>query len=92
MLKFEWDSNKAKNNINKHTVSFEEASTVFNDIYAKYDYDPDHSFEEERFIMVGYSYKNRLLFVSYTLRGEKIRIISSRIATKQERKQYESKK
>jgi len=91
MLFFEWDDDKAERNKQKHSVSFEEASTVFNDPFARYDYDPDHSINEDRLILIGYSYKNRLLFVSYTDRGDKIRIISSRLATKQERMLYESK-
>ena len=65
---------------------------MFNDPLAKYDYDPDYSKKEDRFIILGYSYKNRLLFVSYTERSNTIRIISSRLATKQERKQYENTK
>ena len=64
---------------------------VFNDPYAKFDYDSDHSNNEDRFILIGYSYKNRLLFVAYTDRGDKKRIISSRLATKKERMLYENK-
>jgi uncharacterized protein len=91
MLFFEWDNDKAFTNKQKHSVRFEEASTVFNDPFAKYENDPDHSKNEDRYILIGYSYKNRLLFVAYTDRGNKIRIISSRLATKQERLQYENK-
>jgi uncharacterized protein len=91
MLVFEWDENKAESNKKKHLISFEEASTVFNDAFSKFDNDPDHSINEDRFVIIGYSCKNRLLFVSYTDRGEKIRIISSRLATKYERMLYENK-
>jgi uncharacterized protein len=91
MLLFEWDENKALNNKKKHTISFEEASTVFDDPFAKCFDDPDHSNNEDRFILIGYSFKNNLLFVSYTFRGEFIRLISSRLATKQERLNYENK-
>jgi uncharacterized protein len=92
MLKFEfeWDENKAKINNTKHSVSFEEASTVFNDSFAKFTYDPEHSINEDRYILIGHSYKNRLLFVSFSEKGNKIRIISSRLATNKERNQYEN--
>ena len=90
MLEFEWDENKAKINNTKHSVSFEEASTVFNDSFAKFDYDLDHSIDEDRYVLIGHSYKNRLLFVSFTEKGNKIRIISSRLATNMERNQYEN--
>jgi len=89
MLLFEWDSEKAKKNIKIHNVSFDEASTVFKDILSLTIYDPLHSEEEHRFVLIGNSYKNRLLVVAHTERGDKIRIISARKATKNERKQYE---
>lgn len=89
MLSFEWDAKKAKKNIKIHDVSFDEASTAFNDDLSLTIYDPLHSDEEERFVLVGSSYKNRLLVVIHTERGNKIRIISARKATKNERKQYE---
>ena len=91
MQEFEWDEDKAKTNISKHNVDFKEASTVFNDMFAHYSYDPDHSIIEDRFILIGYSTKNRLLFVSYTERNEKIRIISSRLATFKERFYFENR-
>ena len=92
MLKFEWDTNKAKNNLQKHSVSFEEASTVFGDTLSSTIIDPDHSsLGEERFITVGMSYQQRLLIVAHCDRGENIRIINARRATRQEKKSYENR-
>lgn len=88
-IKFEWNQNKELMNINKHSVNFSEALTVFDDVLAKIFFDDEHSINEERFIIVGFSNKNRLLFVSYTERNNNIRIISARLATKRERVQYE---
>ncbi|MFQ5771201.1 MAG: BrnT family toxin [bacterium] len=89
MLLFEWDPSKAKKTIKIHGVSFDEASTSFKDTLSLTIYDPLHSDEEDRFVLIGNSYKNRLLVVVHTERGDKIRIISARKATKNERKQYE---
>lgn len=89
MLLFEWDSNKAKKNIKVHNVSFEEASTSFKDILSLTIYDPLHSKKEDRFVLLGNSYKNHLLVVVFTERQDRIRIISARKATKTERVQYE---
>ena len=89
MLLFEWDPSKASKNIKIHGISFDEASTVFKDTLSLTIYDPLHSDEEDRFILIGNSCKNRLLVVIHTERGDKIRIISARRATKNERKQYE---
>ena len=89
MLLFEWDTSKVKNNLKIHGVSFDEASTVFKDILSLTIYDPLHSDEEDRFILIGNSLKNSLLVVVYTERGNKIRVISARRATKKERAQYE---
>jgi hypothetical protein len=89
MLVFEWDSNKAKKNIKIHNVSFDEASTSFKDTLSLTIYDPLHSDEEDRFILIGNSYKNNLLVVVHTERIDKIRIISARKSTKHERRQYE---
>ncbi len=89
MLLFEWDSDKARKNREIHDVSFDEASTAFNDTLSLTIHDPLHSEEEDRFILIGNSYKNRLLVVVHTERGNKIRIISARKATKKERKHYE---
>lgn len=90
-LTFEWDEKKANENLEKHGVSFDEAKTVFNDPFSVTIYDPDHSIDEHRYIDIGLSSKGRLIVVSYIERGEKIRIISSRKATKKEQKDYEEK-
>ncbi|MFH1287306.1 MAG: BrnT family toxin [bacterium] len=89
MLLFEWDSDKARKNIKIHGISFDEASTVFKDTLSLTIYDPLHSDEEDRSILIGNSCKNRILVIVHTERGDKIRIISARSATKNERKQYE---
>lgn len=89
MLIFEWDPSKAKKNIRIHGVSFDEASTAFKDTLSLTIYDPLHSDKENRFVLIGTSYKNRLLVVVHTEREDKIRIISARKSTKNERKQYE---
>jgi uncharacterized protein len=89
MLIFEWDLNKAEINLEKHSVSFAEASTVFKDPLSLTIDDPLHSNAEKRFVLFGMSYNNRLLVVVHTERGDHIRIISARKATKKERKHYE---
>ncbi len=88
-MKFEWDENKAEKNQAKHSVLFDEAKTVFNDPYYVDFYDPDHSDEEYRYIIIGYSELHRLLIVSYIERKNVIRLISAREATKREREAYE---
>ena len=88
-MRFQWDPNKAKLNLRKHRVSFEEATTAFRDPLSATGDDPEHSTGENRFITFGLSSKGRLLTVSHTERGESIRIISARLATKQERNIYE---
>ncbi len=88
-LEFEWDQAKAKSNLRKHGVGFEEASTVFGDLLAITITDPAHSEVEDRFVTVGESNRMRLVVVSYTERGDRIRIISARIATRNERRPYE---
>ena len=88
-LEFEWDDDKAKKNLKKHGVSFEEASSVFGDPLALTIPDPLHSVEEDRFITLGESHRRRLLVVVFTDRGDKIRIITARVATGRERKDYE---
>ena len=90
-LRFEWDQRKANSNLKKHGVSFQEATSVFADALSKTIPDPDHSASEARFIDLGISHRNRLLVVSYTERGEIIRIISARHASRSERKDYENK-
>jgi len=89
MLLFEWDPDKAKKNIRIHGVSFDEASTAFKDDLSLTIYDPLHSEEEDRLILIGNSCKNRLLVIVYMERRDRIRIISARKTTKKERKQYE---
>ncbi len=89
-MQFEWDREKAKKNLKKHNVSFDEAMTVFYDpLSATFD-DPDHSVGEQRYITIGYSSRSRLLVVSYAEREDTIRIISARPATAHERKRHES--
>lgn len=88
-MDFTWDQKKAASNLSKHNVSFEEAKTVFGDpLYLDF-FDPDHSQDEERYIIVGKSITNRLLLVSYAERENAIRLISAREATRRERKDYE---
>lgn len=88
-LNFEWDEEKAKANLKKHRVSFDEATTVFSDPFSVTIPDPDHSVDEQRYIDIGSSEKGRVLVVVYTERGSSIRIISCRKATPSERKRYE---
>jgi uncharacterized DUF497 family protein len=89
-VQFEWDPAKAARNLAKHGVSFDEASTVFGDPLAGTILDPQHSDEEPRFITIGLSTSRRLITVAHAERGDRIRIISGRRATRRERKQYES--
>ena len=93
-IKFSWDAQKAKRNLKKRSVSFEEASTVFFDERAIEFFDPDHSKDEDRFLMLGFSGRLRVLVVSYCLqkKGSEIRIISARRATKNEQKVYTGEK
>jgi uncharacterized DUF497 family protein len=88
-LDFEWDDEKAERNVRKHGISFQEATTVFLDPLAQTSPDPDHSATEERELTIGYSDAHRLIMVSYTHRGHTARIVSARIATRQERVDYE---
>jgi len=90
-LTFEWDEKKADDNLRKHGVSFDEAKTVFNDPFSVTIDDPDHSSNEQRYIDIGLSSKGRLIVVSYNEKGETIRIINGREATKKERREYENK-
>lgn len=89
MLLFEWDAEKAERNQKTYGITFDEASTAFKDMLSLTIYDPLHSEDENRFILIGNSYKNRLLVIVHTERGDRIRIISARKATKKERKHYE---
>lgn len=89
-IRFEWDENKNEINKKKHKISFEEAKTVFYDTEALLIDDPEHSIEEERFIILGFSQKANLLVVCHCYRASDtvIRIISARKATKTESEQY----
>ena len=88
-LKFQWDENKAESNLTKHGVSFEVAATVFGDPFSLTIPDPAHSESEDRFIILGTSHNGKLMVVVHTERGESIRIISARRASRKERKTYE---
>jgi uncharacterized DUF497 family protein len=89
-VEFEWDPAKAAANLKKHGVSFEEATTTFLDPLAISYSDPDHSDREQRFITVGYSAIERLLFVAHRDLGEeRVRIMSARVATRKERREHE---
>ena len=90
-LHFEWDESKTQANKRKHGISFEEAKTVFYDESARIIHDPDHSALEDRFILLGISYKLRVLVVVHAYRqsDEVIRIISARKATKNEASYYQ---
>jgi len=89
-LRFEWDPKKARENKRRHGVSFEEAQTVFTDDFAILIDDPDHSDQEDRFLLLGLSANLRTLVVSHTCRKAEdlIRIISARKATRREREAY----
>ena len=88
-MQFEWDPRKAKENLIKHSVSFDEAVTAFYDpLSATFD-DPDHSIEEQRYVTIGFSSKGRLLVVAHAEKGKNTRIISARNATTHERKNHE---
>lgn len=88
-IEFQWDKAKASQNLKKHGVSFEEATTAFYDRLSITIADSAHSREENRYIILGLSNQGRLLVVSHTDRGDAIRLISARLATIQERKHYE---
>jgi uncharacterized DUF497 family protein len=88
-LTFEWDPEKATQNLRKHGVGFSEAATVFADPLSFTIDDPDHSTEEQRFITMGLSYQRRLLVVAHRDDDDRIRIISARVATPHERRTYE---
>lgn len=88
-MEFEWDEDKAETNERKHGVSFTEAQTVFGDPLALTGYDPDHSDEEDRYITMGTSLEGRLLVIAHTDRENRVRIISARVASRPERRDYE---
>lgn len=88
-MEFEWNEEKAATNLVKHRVSFDEAKTVFADpLYVDF-YDPDHSIDEHRYIIIGESQQRRLLIVSYTEREDIVRLISAREVTRSEQETYE---
>jgi len=88
-LTFEWDPRKARSNLAKHGVGFEEASTVFGDLLSLTIPDPDHSCTEERQVTMGTAFTGKLLVVVHTERGDNIRIISARRASRREQRSYE---
>ncbi len=88
-VRFSWDPAKARTNLRKHGVTFDEAATAFRDPTARILDDPDHSLFEQREILIGYSVRERLLLVSFTESEDLIRIISARRATLAERTNHE---
>ncbi len=88
-MEFEWDRTKADTNIAKHGITFTEAMTVFGDPLSATGYDPVHSKREDRYLTMGMSAEGHLLIVSHTDRDDDVRIISARLATRSERKDYE---
>jgi len=88
-MDFEWDREKATNNLEKHGVSFEEAATAFGDPLSSTILDPDSSDDEERYVLIGQAFSGRLVVVVHTDRRESARLISARLATRSERRSYE---
>ena len=88
-MQFEWDPEKAALNLAEHGISFEEAATAFGDALSRTIADPDHSDDEQRFVLLGLTFRGRLVVVSHTDRGETVRLISARPATSRERRSYE---
>lgn len=88
-MDFEWDPEKAERNAEKHGVSFEEASSAFADPLSITIPDPDHSEGEVRFLLLGHTESGKLVVISHVERGETLRIISARLATRHERRTYE---
>jgi uncharacterized DUF497 family protein len=88
MVVYEWDAGKAAANLKKHRVAFTEAATVFLDPLALTYQDPDHSQDEQRYITVGESTRSRVILVAHLDRGDRIRIISARRATRKEAHEY----
>ncbi len=91
-MRFEWDAEKAAQNLNQHGVPFEEAVTVFYDPLAATFDDPDHSLGEQRFLTLGYSSRGRLLVVWHTERRDAVRLINAPRATRRERKRHEDQR
>ena len=88
-MRFEWDEKKASRNLQKHNISFEEATTVFDDPLSETFPDPDHSHDEDRFIIIGASESGKILVIAHTDDEKIVRIISAREATYGERRAYE---
>lgn len=88
-MEFEWDWLKAAANREKHGVSFEEAVEVFSDVFSSTIEDPDHSFDEDRFVIFGRTASDRYVVVAFTDRDDRIRVISAREMTQRERRAYE---
>ena len=88
-MRLEWDARKARENLRKHDVSFDEAASVFFDPLSATGDAPDHSIDKRRFVTFGMSSSGRLLVVSHTARGDAIRIIGARLTTRAEREIYE---
>ena len=89
-LLFEWDPSKAGRNLHIHGVSFDEACTAFQDPVSQTIADPIHSEGEDRFVLIGYSHRDRLVVVVHTDRGDRIRIISARPASRKEKREHET--
>jgi len=89
MIEFEWNPAKAKANLRKHHIGFNEAATVFHDPLGITIFDPDHSEEEDRYITIGISEAGRFLMIAHTDRGNRIRIISARELSRKEREDHE---
>ena len=89
-MKFEWNTDKARRNVQKHGVSFSEALSVFKDVLSLTYSDTDHSAEEDRFLIIGLSSSENVLVISHTYRNDVVRIISARKATKKERYFYDN--
>jgi uncharacterized DUF497 family protein len=88
-MNFSWDDEKARSNVRKHGVSFQEASTAFGDPLSMTIDDPDHSVGEQRLLLLGQTYAGRLVVVAHTDDGETVRIVSARLAERYERRTYE---
>jgi len=89
-MRFEWDPEKARRNLAKHGVSFEEAAKAFADPLSISRFDPDHSDDEDRFLLLGATHVGRLVVVAHTDRDDSVRIISARMASRRERRAYAS--
>lgn len=89
LMEFEWDDRKARRNVKKHGLSFQDAAMVFGDPLALTFHDPDHSDDEDRYLTYGCNRQGKYVVVSHTDRGNRIRILSARFMTRRERQFYE---